>query len=235
MAQLPTRSPPAQPYSTPSDDAAAEKDTGRLEAFSDGVFSIAITLLALELRVPSLSGPSGPTARALWAELGRMWPSYLAFVTSFFTVLIMWVNHHDIFRLIRRTDNRLLFTNGLLLLLVTAVPFPTQLIATYLRTAVAGTACAVYGGLFVLISIAYGLLLLAAAAGDGRMLAAGAMPEVSRRTRDCFRVGTPLYLAATVAALLSPWVTLGICTGLWVFWSVGTGRRRALLKSALGR
>src|SRR5690348_5236090 len=91
-----------------SDAANADKETGRLEAFSDGVFSIAITLLALELRVPNLSGPGGPTARALWTELGRLWPSYLAFVTSFFTVLIMWVNHHGIFRLVRRTNHRLL-------------------------------------------------------------------------------------------------------------------------------
>src|SRR5579872_6517247 len=98
--------------------AKPEKETGRLEAFSDGVFSIAITLLALELKVPQF--PNGkPTAGALAAAFAKDWPSYFAFITSFFTVLIMWVRHHVIFRLVRRSDAQLLYANGLLLLLVT--------------------------------------------------------------------------------------------------------------------
>ena len=136
----------------------------------------------------------------------------------------MWVNHHGIFRLIRRTDALLLFANGFLLFLVTAVPFPTALVATYLRTPAASAACAVYGGTFVFISIAYGALLLAASRG-GHLLAPGAAAEVSRRTRSCFQVGTPFYLAVTVGAAVSPWLTLGICTALWVFWSVSDAQR----------
>src|SRR5499427_108148 len=93
-------------------ETQGEKETGRLEAFSDGVFSIAMTLLVLELKVPSLS--EAPSAAELWAALVKQWPSYFAFVTSFFTVLIMWVNHHGIFRLVQRTNSALLFTNGFL-------------------------------------------------------------------------------------------------------------------------
>jgi uncharacterized membrane protein len=100
--------------------AAEEKQTGRLEAFSDGVFAIAMTLLALELKVPH---PAERTSAALASALAHEWPSYFAFITSFFTVLIMWVHHHVIFRLVHRTDATLLFANGFLLLLVTVVPF----------------------------------------------------------------------------------------------------------------
>jgi uncharacterized membrane protein len=110
---------------------AQEKETGRLEAFSDGVFAVAITLLALDLRVPNLGGHA--SAWSLAVALAQQWPSYIAFVTSFFTVLILWVSHHSIFRLVQKTNARLLFANGLLLLLTTIVPFSTSLVTEYLR------------------------------------------------------------------------------------------------------
>src|ERR1700761_2870287 len=111
-----------------------EKETGRLEAFSDGVFAIAITLLVLELKVPHLATGEEPTSAGLRFSLLRQWPSYLALFTSFFTVLIMWVHHHTIFKLVRKADARLLFANGFLLLLVSVVPFPTAVVAEYLAT-----------------------------------------------------------------------------------------------------
>lgn len=205
-------------------ELAQSKETGRLEAFSDGVFAIAITLLALELHVPHLDD-APPTAAALWSALGHQWPSYLSFVTSFFTVLIMWVNHHGIFRLIRRTDGRLLFANGFLLMLVTIVPVPTALIATYLRTPAASAACAVYAGLFVVIAFSYAALLLAARHGGGYLLEPHAEPELNLRLRDCYAVGMPVYLTAALVAPLSSWLTIAIMTAMWVFWSVGRRAR----------
>ena len=95
---------------------AVEREINRLEAFSDGVFAIAITLLVWQLHVPRLG--SHPSGAALWPALGREWPSYLSFLTSFATILIMWINHHAIFRLVQRTSTSLLFANGFLLLLV---------------------------------------------------------------------------------------------------------------------
>src|SRR5882672_2129896 len=97
-------------------------ETGRIEAFSDGVFAIAITLLVLDLKVPRAL----QDGRTLASSLGAMWPSYLAFVTSFATILIMWINHHRMFTLIGRADDRVMFYNGLLLLGVTVVPFTAQ-------------------------------------------------------------------------------------------------------------
>jgi uncharacterized membrane protein len=110
--------------SEPNDLTMQEaKETGRLEAFSDGVFAIAITLLILEIKVPHAQ-ELGP-GTGLGAALLRLWPSYLAFVTSFATILGMWVHHHRLFTHIRRIDHTFLFWNGLLLFLVTVVPFPT--------------------------------------------------------------------------------------------------------------
>src|SRR5262245_58066326 len=102
------------------------KETARIEAFSDGVFAIAITLLVLDMKVPG--SKDLPADVRLISVLGRQWPTYLAYVTSFLTILIMWVNHHRLFQHIKRTDNPFLMLNGLLLMGVTIVPFPTGLV-----------------------------------------------------------------------------------------------------------
>src|SRR5215831_3994807 len=90
--------------------AAQDPDTGRLEAFSDGVFAIAITLLVLNLRVP-LEAEVG--SGDLFAALGLQWAMYLAYVTSFAFILVMWINHHQLFRLIGRANHPLMLLNGL--------------------------------------------------------------------------------------------------------------------------
>ena len=109
MAPLPN--PVWGPTENPAE--RGEKETGRVEAFSDGVFAIAITLLILELKIPK--GASGK----LPGLLVRQWPTFLAYLTSFATILVMWVNHHKLFTHIRRTTGAFLFLNGLLLLFVT--------------------------------------------------------------------------------------------------------------------
>src|ERR1700722_13445938 len=206
----------------PQDTQAAatrEKETGRLEAFSDGVFAIAMTLLALELKVPHFDA-GGNMAAKLLAGLDGQWPSYFAFVTSFFTVLIMWVHHHAIFRLVQRVDATLLFANGLLLMLVTVVPFPTAVVAEYLRTPAAGAACTFYAGFFVLITMGFWIQLWAAFRQS--VLDPVASPATIARLRKSYRLGPPLYLAATVAALFSPWLAMAICTASWIVWAATT-------------
>jgi uncharacterized membrane protein len=194
-----------------------EKETGRIEAFSDGVFAIAITLLVLELKVPHL--PEGAPAGAVAAALLRQWPSYLALVTSFFTILIMWANHHAIFSLVRRVDSPFLYANGLLLLVVTVVPFPTALLAEYLQKPGAAVAAAAYGGTFVVAGIAYNLLWRTAIAGR-RLLRAGVSEQKIQAMTRSYRIGVPMYLVATAGAFVSVYITVGVCVGLWVFWIV---------------
>ena len=196
-----------------------EKETGRLEAFSDGVFAIAMTLLALELKVPHFGAGDNMTGKLI-AGLDGQWPSYFAFLTSFFTVLIMWVHHHAIFRLVKGADVTLLFANGFLLMLVTVVPFPTAVVAEYLRTPAAGAACTFYAGFFVLIGVAFMVLLWAAFRPS--VVDRDASPARIARLRKSYRLGPPLYLAATVAAPFSPWLAMGICTALWIVWAATT-------------
>jgi uncharacterized membrane protein len=95
----------------------------RIEAFSDGVFAIAATLLVVEIRVPSIGIHSAPGE--LWRGLADLWPSYVAFVISFGSILIIWVNHHSALGQLTGTSNAFKYANGLLLLTVTFLPFPT--------------------------------------------------------------------------------------------------------------
>ena len=178
-----------------------------------------MTLLALELKVPHFEGSVDMTSRLI-SGLTSQWPGYFAFVTSFFTVLIMWVHHHAIFRLVRCVDATPLFANGFLLMLVTVVPFPTALVAEYLRTPAAGAACIFYAGFFVLISVGFSVLLWAAFRAS--VLDPDANPATIARLRKSYRLGPPLYLAATVGGLLSPWLAMGICTALWIVWAATT-------------
>jgi len=129
-----------------------EKETARIEAFSDGVFAIAITLLILEIKIPNAG--SGDLSR----QLIKQWPSYFAFVISFAFIGIMWINHHRLFTHIKRSSNMLLFLNLLLLLGVTAVPFPTAVLAQHLGSSNQRTAAILYHGTYFVIAIFFNLL-----------------------------------------------------------------------------
>ncbi len=198
-------------------EAAVVKETGRIEAFSDGVFAVAITLLVFGLKVPPLS-PETFTVGGLALALFKEWPSYLIFITSFATILIMWQGHHSIFKLVHRSDSPFLFANGFLLLLVTLVPFPTSLMAQYLTTPVAAVTCAVYSGVFVVINVAYNLLWWSAAHRH-RLLKSGVSPAQVKSVTRKLLIGFPLYLLATLLAFWNPYVSLGICSVLWIFWA----------------
>ena len=203
--------------------AVEEKETGRIEAFSDGVFAIAITLLVLELKVPHLSHEGARTG-ALAAALLAQWPSYLALVTSFFAILIMWANHHAMFNMIRKVNAPFLYANGLLLFVVTLVPFPTALLAEYFERPAAPIAAAVYGGTFVVGSLAYNLLWRSAIAGRRLLRSDVSEERIDRLTRS-YRVGVPLYLVATVGAFIHPFITVAICMALWIYW-IATSKQR---------
>ncbi len=123
-------------------------ESTRVEAFSDGVFSIAITLLIIEIKVPShdeLVRTGG-----LWAALAARWPSYLGYAISFLTLGIMWANHHAMFQYIRRVDRRVLLVSVLFLMGIAFLPFPTAVLAAHLadpETRVSATVF--YGSCFV--------------------------------------------------------------------------------------
>ena len=202
--------------------AQDQTEIGRLQSFSDGVFAVAITLLVLNLVVPSLGDKA--TAQDLARALALGWPSYLAFVTSFGTILIMWVNHHAIVKLVRRADTLFVFANGFHLLHVTVVPFITALVARYLTTPAASTACAVYAGGFAVGNLAYNGLWWSSA--HRRRLLHPHVPQarVDQLTKS-YLAGFPLYLVATALAFWNAYVSIALCFCLWVVWAI-TGYER---------
>ena len=202
----------------------AEKETGRTEAFSDGVFAVAITLLVLEvLNVPHAPEGRPFSAGELATALGRNWTVYVTFLISFSTILIMWMNHHAMFKLVQKTDGVFMFANGFLLLLVTLVPFPTQLLGEYLAAPAAVTAAAVYAGLFVFISLAYIGLWWAAALRRNLLRPDVTATQIQQRTRANM-VGLPAYLLAFACAFWSPILSVVICGVLWIFWAFTSSR-----------
>jgi len=162
-----------------------QSETSRIEAFSDGVFAIAITLLILDVRVP----PS--TAGNLFAALIRQWPTYAAFLISFSFIGIMWVNHHRLFNHIRRSDNGLMFYNLLLLLGVTVVPFPTALIAAHYNAADRTLSAAAFNGTYFVIAIFFNVLWRHAVRGD---LLDSATREAADSISRQYTVGPVAYL-----------------------------------------
>jgi uncharacterized membrane protein len=214
-----------QPGARQSSD---EKETGRIEAFSDGVFSIAITLLILEIKIPQTADPAGKMSLA--TALLRQWPAYISYLTSFMTILIMWINHHRLFRHIHRSDDGFLVLNGLLLMAVTIVPFPTAVLSSWCCSATArpddaNTAAAVYSGVFVAIAVLFNIVWRYAA-HRGRLLAIGHDErEVAAISRQ-YRLGPLFYLAAFGLAFLNVLASIGLCLALAVFFAL-PGRRVA--------
>ncbi len=179
-------------------------DGGRLEAFSDGVFAVAITLLALNLAVP------GPGHGPLGRQLAEHWPSLAAYVVSFLTIGIIWVNHHALFRNFAEIGRPLLFLNLLLLFFVVAIPFATATVADYLRQGGpdASVAAALFNGVFEGMSIAFGLLFWWSI--RRKLMTVPLAPDGARRAMVRFGGGNVAYVLAIGVALASPLASLVI-------------------------
>jgi uncharacterized membrane protein len=202
-----------------------DNDTTRLEAFSDGVFAIAITLLVLNLTVPLSGQLKGSLLRALLDQ----WPDYLAYLISFLFILIMWINHHTLFKYIARSDHTLLLLNGLLLLFIALVPFPTRLLAEYLKPGVQAAdqrvAALEFNGIYVLLALVFNALWRYAA--HNRRLIGDAIHSrhVDAVTRD-YRFGPLFYLVAFILAFVNVWASLAVNVGLALFFALPRARRR---------
>jgi uncharacterized membrane protein len=182
--------------------------TSRLEAFSDGVFAIAITLLILDLHVPPISRtPQGE----LGGHLLDLWPSYASYVVSFLVIGIIWVNHTAMFHHIERVDRPLLFLNLLLLLFVVAIPFPTAMMAEYVREGGANShvAAAAYSVTMFGMAISFGGLWLWVVRGR-RTLLGPTTDQEARATVIRFTAGNLGYLILIGLAFVSAPLTLAL-------------------------
>lgn len=193
----------------------------RVEAFSDAVFAIAITLLVLEINVPD--GPSG----TLWHDLKDQWPSYAAYLVSFFVIGIIWINHHGIFEHITKVDYGVLYINLAVLASVAFLPFPTALLADHLRSgADEQVAAAVYSGSMALMGLSSGILWIYISRHPS-LHAPSLTQEVIDRTNRFAMIGGPAYLVAIAVAFVSPALTLVINAAVAVFYAYA-GRHRDL-------
>lgn len=199
-------------------------ETSRVEAFSDGVFAIAITLLILEVHVPrDLDG--GSLTNALLAE----WPSYAAFLISFFTIGIMWINHHRLFTLIARVDSWLLVLNMLLLLGVTIVPFPTAFVADYLGHPGERLAGVLYAANGLNIALSFWGLWMYTASPRRRPRLLKIPPESAevKAIKAQYRFGPLFYVAAVGIAFLNAGLAMAYCGALALFFALPPRRPRA--------
>jgi uncharacterized membrane protein len=179
----------------------------RLEAFSDGVFAIAITLLVLDLVVPAHEEAAD---RGLAHALASEWPAYFAYLVSFLVIGIIWVNHHAMFDRVRYIDRRVLFANLLLLLTVSVIPFPTRLLADYL-TAADGShvAAAVYSASMLAMGLSFALLW-ASLTRDRKLLHEGIDPHAARVGLRRFALGNIVYLVTIGLSFINATLTLAL-------------------------
>jgi uncharacterized membrane protein len=186
----------------------------RLEAFSDGVFAIAITLLIIEVRVPHAA------AGELAGDLVSLWPSYAAYVVSFAIIGIIWVNHHDIFGRIVTVDRPLLFLNLLLLLTVAFLPFPTALLGEYIRQGDnAHIAAAVYGANMTAIGLAF-IAMWTYLVRVPSLLAPDVGAEGARRARRAAMIGPVVYGLSIALAFVSPVACLIVYAALALYFAI---------------
>ena len=183
--------------------------TGRAEAFSDGVFAIAITLLVLSLKLSGIGSVKD--------QLLAAWPQYFAYVVSFLTIGIMWMNHHTILAHVQRVDRPFLVINLLLLMGVVVIPFPTVLVAQHLNDSGATASVVTYGLVMIAISLGFAGLWIYVAT-HAPALGAAVPPEALRESIPGFAGGLLAYAAATLVGFRWPVAALIIFGLLAVYY-----------------
>ncbi len=206
-----------------------EKETGRLEAFSDGVFAVAITLLVLTIKIPGVdfSTSTLPDDARLWTILLNELPMLAAYITSFATIGVMWINHHRLYTHIKRTNTILLLLNLLLLLFIVFVPIPTALVAEYLPHRDQHVAALLYTGTYVILAVCFNLLWRYASYHN-RLLAKNADTRAVRAISRQYWFGPLVYFLAFILALFSTLASFILCFVLAFFFAIPPRLPRSL-------
>ena len=195
-----------------------ERKTARLEAFSDGIFSVAITLLAIEI---GISEYGGATNLNLWHKILEKWPEYFTYFNSFATVLLIWIGHHKIINQIRAASQWVLLLNGMVLLFVVLFPFPTKTVGAFIGTNAVNTAVAFYAGYTGLIVLSMLLLNVGIVSNPKLLVSERSLPWL-RKMINGQLIGVTVYGIATLIAFFSPTVALLMTFAMWVFWAIVT-------------
>jgi uncharacterized membrane protein len=190
--------------------------TNRLEAFSDGVIAVAITLLVLDIRVPAPDG-GGTLAH----RLAEQWPTYAAYATSFVTIGIIWINHHVMIGRLRETDHAILMLNVLLLMTVVLIPFATSLLASYLTKGHGQhVAAGVYGGVLLSMAMSFTLVNHHILMRKPHLLRSELPLELRRRVLSLSVSGLVPYVLATALAAVSPYATLAVAAAVAFYYAL---------------
>ncbi len=188
----------------------------RVESFSDGVIAVAITLLVLNIEVPAPG-----SSKSLGHDLVNQWPAYAAYVTSFITIGIIWINHHWMIHRLGQADRPILMLNLLLLLWIGVLPFGTRLMATYLKHSQGQKlAAAIYAGLLLVMSITFSTLNRHILFRKAHLLSVEIPEERRRQILARSVAGLIPYAVATALAAVSAYATLIVCAGVAVFYSL---------------
>jgi len=192
-----------------------------MEGFSDAIFAIAITLLVLDLHVPDKETLS--SSAAIIGYLTSQWPAYVAFCISFFSIFIMWVNHHKLFKQIYSRNTAITFANGLILFFASIVSYPTALLSRFFNTPSANVVVAIYTGMFILINLSY-ILLWDIASKDKSLLRPDITDRAIKKIKLNYLYGLPVYMVAFGLSFYSPSAALVLCTMLWIYWAMSSGK-----------
>ncbi|HMS66102.1 MAG TPA: TMEM175 family protein [Ignavibacteria bacterium] len=187
--------------------------TSRIEAFSDGVFAIVVTLLVLELRVPHL--PENFTSQDVITELIHLTPKFVSFAMSFLVVAIFWVNHHQLFHSLDKTDRATLWYNNLLLFWLSFVPFPTAFIGEHPSSMIP---VMLYG--FAMFAAGFSFMLMLRHAIKANLFSPLHSKELIEQGVKKGRIGPVIYLISIVTALISVYISLAIFILVPVFYFV---------------
>ena len=192
-------------------------DSGRLEAFSDGVFAVAITLLVLNLRV------QGEGHGSLASQFAHLWPAYAALLVSFFVIGVVWVHHHNVFKRVARIDRPLMALNLVLLLFVTVFPFPTATLASYLRHggSDAHLAAAAYG--LIVEGVALSFVAITTWVSKRGLLDSDVTAAAAQAARRRYAAGAIAIAAAIGLAFLSAIAALSLHMAIAMFFLAGRG------------
>ena len=194
-----------------------EKNTARLEAFSDGIFGVAITLLALEIGIGEYQGATNTN---LWQKIGEKWPEYFTYFNSFATVLLIWMGHNQVIKQLRSANHWVIFANGLVLLLVVLFPFPTKMVGSFLGSEAQQTAVEFYASFTGFITLSMLVLNWAILKNSYLLLdPQKSIPWFKSMIKGQF-IGFLMYQVAAVLAIYSPIAALGITFVMWVYWAI---------------
>jgi uncharacterized membrane protein len=195
---------------------AESNPNSRLEAFCDGVFAIALTLLIIDIKIPSTEKINNTAD--FWLALKHIAPSILAFVLSFTIILITWVNHHSALKLVNKSSASFIYANGFLLLTVVFIPFPTSLMGEYILTDHAAPAVILYNSTLALQAV--GWILLTGSAFKDQL---GKNEKSISAIRENGKFGYFAFALYSLCAIIAIWFPLAVAiitTITWIFWLI---------------